>query len=313
MENLDNELKYVKGLPSEYFKYHGEGMPSTYGMLWCMMATGISRIFTKEDMKEFLFRLPVALHSMDLVETWLIKERLMHYKHKENEHVLTLEDVIMHFGIEAYDHYKNHSDRETYLQQISSGLNAAMIVGCFGDFSVIEPEKSENFWEMFKALKPVPEPAPELISKAEFFANDLMRFIPDETFKDRKPDMIDKEAELASRVERIKNLPVFDIKKVSSEVIRHCLEIMYKEDYVKHLLQNAEEFEKKAKPNIYLAWLIANDFMILDGLSTHEKEGINLDYMDYEQEGGCFNLGQTIEMYNLEEMASLLKGLLMNH
>jgi hypothetical protein len=49
--------------------------------------------------------------------------------------------------------------------------------------------------------------------------------------------------------------------------------------------------------------------MILDGLETRETEGITLNYKDYELEGGGFNLGETIEMYNLEEMVPILKGL----
>ena len=309
MDNTADGLKYVKGVPHEYFNCHGEGLPATYAMLWSLIATGVSRLFTREDMKEFLFRLPLALNSVDLVETWLIKDRLMPYKHREREYVLKLEDVIMHFGLEASDHYKNFSDREEYLKEISSGINAAMIIGCFGDFSVTEPEKSENFWEMFRPLEPQPEPTPKLIAKAGFFANDLMRFIPDETFKDRKPEIINKEAELAARVERIKNLPEFDIQKVPTEIIRKCLEIMYKEDYVNYLSEKTEEFYRKAEPNIYLAWLIANDFMEMDGPSTHEKEGIELNYMDYVRKGGLFNLGETIEMYNLDEMDQLLKGL----
>ena len=251
MEHIISELRYVKGVPIEYFKKHNEGMPSTYAMIWCMMATGISRIFTKEDMKEFMFRLPLALHSIDLVETWLIKDRLMHYKHKENEYVLTLDDVMMHFGMEASDHYENFSDRETYLQEISLGINAAMIVGCFGNFSVIEPEKSKNFWEMFAPPKPVPEPGLELMAKAEFFANDLMRFIPVDIFKNRNPKMIEKEKELAARVERIKNLPEFDIKKVPPGIIRKCLEIMFKEEYVNYLPYKTEAFYKKGEPNRY--------------------------------------------------------------
>ena len=32
--------------------------------------------------------------------------------------------------------------------------------------------------------------------------------------------------------------------------------------------------------------------------------------MDYELEGGGFNLGETIEMYNLEKIGLLLKGLI---
>jgi hypothetical protein len=310
MDNLENNLKYTTGLPIQHFKYYGEGLPSTYAMIWCMMATGVSRIFNKEDMKEFLFRLPIALNSMALIETWFIKDRLMNYKFKEKEYVLRLKDVIMHFGLEAYDHYKNHSDRESYLQCISTDITAAMVVGYFGDFSVIKPEEKVDFGEMFSGKKHVPELTPKLITNAEFFANDLMKFIPERTFSDCNQSIREKERELEIRIERIKNLPVFDIKKIPTDIIIKCLKIMYKDEYIKHLLNHPDEFEKKGKPLIYLAWLIANDFMILDGLSTHEKEGITLNYMDYELEGGGFNLGETIEMYNLEEMGLLLKKLM---
>jgi|ADurb_Met_01_Slu_FD_contig_21_2039142_length_255_multi_3_in_0_out_0_1 hypothetical protein len=35
-----------------------------------------------EWMRKFLFRLPIALNSLGLVETWLMKDRLMNYRAK---------------------------------------------------------------------------------------------------------------------------------------------------------------------------------------------------------------------------------------
>ncbi len=80
MADIGINLAFTKGLPAEHFRYYGKAMPASYAMAWCMIATGFSRIFTKEDLREFLFRIPISLHSRGLVETWLEKERLMGYK-----------------------------------------------------------------------------------------------------------------------------------------------------------------------------------------------------------------------------------------
>jgi hypothetical protein len=48
--------------------------------------------------------------------------------------------------------------------------------------------------------------------------------------------------------------------------------------------------------------------MEMDGLGKHEKERIELDYMDYIREEGLFDLGDTIEMYNLEKLTPFMIG-----
>jgi hypothetical protein len=46
--------------------------------------------------------------------------------------------------------------------------------------------------------------------------------------------------------------------------------------------------------------------LYLNGKTLSEMAG----FFDYVREGGLFNLGDTIEMYNLEKLTPLLKGLL---
>lgn len=71
------DYEYIEGPAKEHMRVTGEPMPSGWAMMWCMTAASFYRIFTKEDMKEFLFRLVITLHSMDLVENWMLKDRLM--------------------------------------------------------------------------------------------------------------------------------------------------------------------------------------------------------------------------------------------
>jgi hypothetical protein len=307
LSNIGIRLTYTKGTPLEYFKYHGHAPESSYAMLWCMLATGFSRIFTREDMKEFLFRLAITLNSLNLVETWLMKDHLMDYRVKGNSYLLKLEDVAMHLGIEIIDSTENHSSREKYLADIKEGIGNTMFISSLSDFSVLEPVREGDEISFINAGELAPEVTPELIAKAEFFAGDLMRFIPEETFTDRNPLIAKKEKEIESRREKIRNLPLFDIKKIPRRIIRDWVESTYKPGYAAKVLKDRKEFDKKVRPFIYLAWLMANDLLIMNGPFTCEKEGVVLDYKDYELPDGGYRLDMTIEEYGLEELADTIR------
>lgn len=300
-------LTYTKGVPLEYFKYYGHAPEASYAILWCMLATGFNRIFTRNDMKEFMFRLAITLNSLNLVETWLMKDHLMDYRVKGNSYILKLEDVATHLGIEIIDSIENHSSRDKYLADIKEGIGNTMFISSFSDFSVLEPVREGDEISFRNAGELAREVTPELIAKAEFFAGDLMRFIQEETFTDRNPLLDEKEKEIGSRREKIRNLPVFDIKKISRRIIRGWVESTYKPEYASKVLKDKQEFERKARPFIYLAWLMANDLLIINGPFTCEKEGVVLDYKDYELPGGGYRLDMTIEEYGLEELAEEIK------
>jgi len=303
-------LTYTKGMPVEYFRYYGHAPESSYAMLWCMLATGFSRIFTKDDMREFLFRLAITLNSLNLVETWLMKDHLMDYRVKGKDYVLKLEDIVMHLGIEVIDSMENHSDRESYLAGITGGIKMSMLIGGLSYFSVLEPVRDDDTIYFRNAVEMTPAVTPELISKAEFFASDLMKFVPEETFTDRNPLIAEKEKEIEERKERKRNMPVFNIKKIPKRIIRECLEIMFVEEYAEKLLKDPELFEKKAQPLIYLGWLMANDMMMyVDGGWLTEKEGVDLNWKDYELPDGGSNLNITVDEYNIQDLEPLLKGL----
>lgn len=311
MNDIKLYFNYVKGLPLEHFKSTGEALPSSYAIYWCMMATFIHRIFTKEDMKEFLFRMAVSLHSRNLVENWLIDDGLINYSVNDQLYALSLDDIIMHMGFEAVDGCENWSSREFYLDNVARGISNAMFFGGLGDFLVINPVLDGLDSIDLSGKRFTPEITPELIAKADFFANDIMRFIPEKIFDQRSKTLLEKEEELALRKEKVRNIPIFEIDKIPDEIIRQCLEIMFRIDFVEELLVSPVKFNATARPLIYLAWLWANDFLHRDHEGcVNEREGIILNYDDYELEDGGSNLLITIEDYNLEETVPLLKGLL---
>ena len=309
MNDIKIDYRYIKGFPLDNYNSTGELLPSSYAMAWCMLATFTWRVFTKEDMKEFLFRLSITLHSMDLVENWFLKDKLMNYIVNDKHYSLSLDEIIMHFGFEVIDGYNNMQPREKYLENVAKGIRDAMFVSTFEGFSVISPKITGNNEYEISGKNYTPEITPDLIKKAEFFASDLMRFIPDDTFTNISPKLLEKEQELADRRERIHNLSVFDINKIPPEVLSQCFSIMFNQKFASQLLIDNEEFERTGKPMIYLAWLWANDLMTSDGIFAHEKEGVFLNYEDYTLEDGGINLLVTIEQHNMEDTIPLLKGI----
>jgi hypothetical protein len=308
LSDIGINLKYTKGMILEYFRYNGYPHSSSYAMTWCMMATGVYRVFSRDDMREFLFRLPVALNSLGLVETWLMKDHLMDYRVKEKLYTLSLNEVYMNFGLEIADVLDNATPREKYMESVSAGINSSMYMGILADFSVIEPGIREDGTKVLSGKKKAPAITPELIEKAEFFAKDLMKFIPEETFSDPSPLIAEKEKEIERRKELKRKLPVFDIKKIPRYVIKKCVEFIFVPEYAQQLLNDKEKFAKEARPLIYLAWLMANDLLNMNGPFTCPREGVPFNYDDYLDELNSYNLEETIETYNLAELAGELRG-----
>jgi hypothetical protein len=310
MQSAGLDYTYMPDYPKAYLKEYGEPLPSSYAIRWCMIATGVYRIFTKKDMKEFLFRLAITLNSMSLLEVWLMDGKLLKYKVKDLEYVLNIDEVMIHLGFQIYDYSKNFSDRDRYLSNVSEGIRDAIFIGALDGFSILTPKNLGENRMQISGNRYAPVITPGLLAKADFFARDLMKFITDETFTNRNPAILDKELELIERRERIKHLPVFEIEKIPENIIRQCVEMIFTPKDAAYYFGNPEDFDIMVKPLIYLAWLWANDFIISDGVTAYEKEGISIDYDDYTLDEGGFNLLQTIEGLNLEEMKPLLKGLM---
>lgn len=80
MDRFKIDFRYLKSSKPEYYRTEGKILPSANAIFWCMVATSVYRIFTREDMEEFLFRLAIILNIEHLTEDWLTNNRLMSYQ-----------------------------------------------------------------------------------------------------------------------------------------------------------------------------------------------------------------------------------------
>ncbi len=308
-------FNYINGGAKDYILKNKKPFPASYAIFWCMLAMGVNRIFTRENMREFLFRMAITFHSANLVETWFLKDHLMEYSIGDGKYTLKLEEIISHFGFEIIDHYHDINDREDFYDQLTKGIMNAAYIGRLENFTVIGAEKDATGEIKLTKKNPAPsEITDKMIANAEFFADDLMKFIPEGVFKHKSEALLQKETQLMERRKKIGNLPVFDIKKVPEDIIQKCAETIFIEEYARKILNNQALIENELTPLIYLGWLLHNGFLERDEYyMLQPTEGIPFNYEDYLDEDESYKLEETIEQFELESLEPFLKELLINH
>ena len=302
-------VRYTSGKPRRYFEDLKEPMPSTRAIAWCMARTEVARLFSKDDMREFLFRLPILFHLRGLVEDWLMEGTLFTYFFRGKEYTLSVDDLVMHAGLEAYDHYLNVTPRDRYLNRVKWSMNFPLTTGYAEAFPQLRIDGTKL---VVDHLVYGPELTPELIDKAAFFAADVMKIMPGKYFYHACSNLVRKKKELAKRKKMIEAIHDFDLREIPCDMLKACLEIISCSCDAEKILRSpddADSIDRQIRPAIFLAWTWANHFTSKDGLFLPGKEEFTRDYLDYEAEDGGYNLTYNIGISLPEKLIPVLKGL----
>lgn len=313
MQPVGFRISYINDYPQELTE-KDEYLPATYAMHWCMTATYMNRLFTKQDMHEFLFRLAITLDTLKVMENWFAYEKILNFSLNGKQYSLSANDIIFHYGLEVTDSIRNGADREFYMENISKGIFNAMFIGALSDYHVIAPAQTGEHTAEISGSRHTPVITDQLLKNAEFFAADILKLAQKDHFNRSNGAKTDKLNEIEERKKAIADLPEFDITEIPDETIHECLELMLHPDHFTYLTEKAEkdEYEEEVFDYIYFAWLWANDLMVSDGETACEVEGVILDHDRYElhdEDGGGINLLQTYYNHNVEEVIPLLKGM----
>jgi hypothetical protein len=275
-----------------------------------MMATEFYRIFTKEDLYEFLFRLPIVLDKMNLLENWFGYEQLMKYKVKEMQYTFTIQDVFDHFGMEQMEVLFNYVSREEFLENANLGPNFARVMGLLNRFEVIPTAKSGKELRTLHKDKVAAGITEEVLKNATFFADDAIKLAPEELFTDRDR-FLEREKEIKERAEAIAKIPKFDIAKIPDEIMKKCIDHLFDPEFVEEIRETNEQgFEKELEKYIYLAWLGANGYIRFEKGQALVHEGIEINPDDYKNNELGNDLYMIYEYSDMQGLEPLLKGLL---
>ena len=309
MGNLKIDYAYMGEQALERLGYTGKLVKSSLPVAWCMLATGINRIFTRDHFRELCFRMAVTLEKTDLMEEWFAHGRLMAYKVNGITYRLQPEELVAHFGLEVVDDLDDLQPWERFLGSLSFNMQTAVLIGQFENMSLLpfDGHDQESVSETIDRL--MPEVTDDLMRRASVFADDLLRNVPEELFATQSQKIAGKQKELAERREAVLKLPKFSLSLLSDELVMQCLDTFYMPEFAESVKNDPEAFAEHGEPMIYLAWLWANGFIISDDYGTRPVEGFYIDDEKYELEDGGVNLMVTIEEHNMDELVPLLKGL----
>ena len=315
LDSVGVNLFYLENYPRIDKRKKLKMLPHTYAMEWSMRVTGINRLFSKDDVYELLVRLSMILETRGIVEDWFDNDRLFSYTVAGKPYVLTLQDVIGHFGLEIVNSVENFQTREHFMSNIRRGFVVESILqltdypfrlaGSFSD----EDFNEELAGELEKGV------ATDTVKKAEVFAAHLIKLIPDNAF-DKNERIIEKEQELAERRERMETIPVFDVLKIPLETRKKCYDIMFREDlkdedyvFTEEDLKDRDKKENMFIPFLHLAWLFANDMMVEDeGMMWPEEAVRDFDESPFYDEDETISFYSTFEDYGMDECVPFLKG-----
>lgn len=303
-------LSYIKDYPQNE-KGEFKAMPSTFAMYWAMSACNMNRLFFKEDMKEFLFRLAITLEKMKLMENWFSYDKVLNFSLKGMQYSLSAKDILFHFGFQSGDGLDSGWRREKYLDNLGKGVFNAKFIGALMDCQIIPLKRTgEDQYSMVDEAFD-PEITDKLISNASFFSEDVLKLGSDDLFTRTCDKKEQKLEELVARRKRAASIPEFTLEIIPDGIIEECMDSIFLPEYLDELMkpENKEKWNFECFRMIKLAWLWANDLFIFDEGEVWEVEGVSLRREDYEDEDGGSHLYRIIEDYELKELTELLKGI----
>jgi hypothetical protein len=302
----DNETR-------SYYLNNTEILPATVAMSWCMDVTCVNRIFCKEHLEEFLYRLAYVLNSKNILEKWLLEDKLFDFSYEGTEYEFSVKDIEQHLGMENHNSYIDIIERSLFFEKMVSNVSLDSFIYLTQSFILLVETKSDgdNVTSLVGTSdieKKLPANEDEIREKALFFSNEIIKNINIDTFSKANNSMKEKLEELRIRKEKIKNYPTFDFEKIALKTLHDCIKASFSDEDAQEILDNPDDdIRYQYKRYIYLAWLFANGFMVSDYTTADEVEGITINYNDYDEDG--INLLNFYWEYNLKAMEPYLKGL----
>lgn len=250
----------------------------------------VYRIFSKETLKEVLFRMVVLENKVNSLEELTRLDNPLEFSFSEDDRKFTLADIFDHFGIEVYDALVDLAERTSFLASLESPGNKSGNSAGTGNVKI----------------------ADTLIAAAASFADKAIELAPKGLYEDTKRFQ-DKIEEIKMRRYEVSCIPEFKLEEIPVEVRDKCMEIMFPDDYpidyideVRSKQNKGEDFKRDEVRYMYLAWLYANNLILENYSELEVMEGVDFDFSQYQKEAE--GLIHIFERHNIFDAAQLLKG-----
>lgn len=283
-----------------------EGGTKTKFISFCMHATGIWRLFDKDTIKEFLYRLAVIFKTYDIVPKFFTNDTLVVFEHEGKKVELDLKDVVEHFGMEISDSSSDLIDRSTWLENIGDFWRNACIGAVMSGGHVLDKKLINR--NKFKIGLNKPRFDEEIGKLAELLATEAIKTIGEEPFTElssrigeRNKELQKERLALAVKLKHVFNYAVIpvNVKRRFFRLVFGAPASKFKKDFEE--LANNEDSYLCAL--IHLAWLWENGYVKIKEVTwgikiSHYAEVDSRMDFDYDRYDGLNKLGIGINIYD---------------
>ncbi len=274
-----------------------------------MMATGVYRLYTREDFRQFFERLSILASHYKVIDRFYIDNELLTFTTDNGGYSLTIEDIAtcigMMFG--AYPH--ENMPFEKWIDDIQKMVNNAIIGGFFSgvylftddmDFSQESVDGNDHVNLSFKNIKE--RPSMNDVKNAEILARSLLGELPNDLFDAWVTKFPTALEEYEKEFDRIKKIHQFNFDDLTLDVKQKIRE------HFEQFFPPEKYDEIRVQKLTHLAWAYANNYICLGAYDLHEVvEYIKFDDTGLELEDGGINLEVTFSRYFLNDLWDILK------
>lgn len=270
-----------------------------------ILATGVYKLFTRSDYKEFIERLHLLTIQYKLIDQFFLGENeLMFFIYKGDILYLELEDVVASVGLMSGSGPRKMEDRRLWLKNSQQRLNDAILAGLdhrlivfLNDCRLEEVTINGVVGTELVFRNMLKDISAEDFKNADILAESIVKEIPENIFSDwaQKNAAIIKHYD--EEMERMEGIPHFEFSELSKEQRKltdlHFSQFSYPSELNFRLMMQLT----------HLAWAFANGFVSTDQSGNYMIENfVWLDPDTLHIEGVKMEIGYCIEYYQLKEL-----------
>jgi hypothetical protein len=290
---------------AEKLRENGQFNPLLKATVILMLATGVNRLYTKEDYHLFFKRLLLLGNHFKLIDRFFLDEVFLSWVTDTTTMKISVSDFSNVIGIQSVDAFERALPDEKWMYVLPKMISMASTLGIFSGVDIFKKAISasgDGKGITFKGGGQVLLPDEIAIAEAEIGAQRMLKDIPDELFYEWASTFPAAEKEFDDYAADIEYIKQFDFdalpEKTKAAINTHFKQFFKEEHWDEDEIRNLTQ----------LAWIFANGY--IDDDQHHigrVKAYIDFDESSVELEDGGINLFATCEMYALEDLHDLLK------
>lgn len=255
----------------ELYDYRNDSglAPQTLALAFLLDAAGMSKLFTREDMHEFIMRIAILFWEEDVIGSFFRNEYLMKFQYHGREICIMPDDFRKHIGMQFIGFPQEPQKRSQWLFILKIGRRDYELPVAFKRFinqSEIRLENNRNCGQQFDWFKIRLRDFYFELNNARILADNITKEIDEIYFTHFQENNAHfyKKVENCREIRKYRRTLEFDINRFSKQQTDRMFKLLFPDIITgSSSTLKEDDFMDKAyrEHTLYVAWLFANGFV----------------------------------------------------